>query len=196
MSVLSRLNAPHFRAGGMPEIDKQTYTLKVRGLVEKEKDFTWTDVLLLPTSRIDARLTSVSGFSIRAVWEGVLWRNFLENVKIRPEASHATFANVGGTYETTVSLKDLDHPRVLLAYGVEGEPLELEYGGPLRMIIPQLYGYKSCKWLETITFTDRMEGGYWEDRGYSREGTIEPGITLDVNAGVRRKIKGGEVMEF
>ena len=196
MSILSKLKTPLFRAGGMPEIDKETYFLKVRGLVEEERDFNWTQLLLLPTSKVDARLTSVSGFSIRAVWEGILWRDFLAQLKIKPEASHVTFSNVGGAYRTTVSMQDLDHPRVLLVYGVDGEPLEKEYGGPLRMVIPNLYGYKSCKWLETITFTDRMEGGYWEDRGYSREGTIEPGITLDVNTGVRRKIKGGEVTEF
>ena len=196
MSVLSRLRAPAFKEGGMPEIDTAQYRLHVRGLVEEERSFTWQEIMALPASKVDARLTSVSGWSVRATWEGVLWRDFIRILRPKKEASYATFSSYGGNYETTVSVTDLDHPRVLLVYAVEGEPLEKEYGGPLRMVIPNLYGYKSCKWLETITLTDTMKGGYWEDRGYTRSGIIEPGVTLDVNSGTRRPISGGEVTEF
>jgi DMSO/TMAO reductase YedYZ molybdopterin-dependent catalytic subunit len=196
MSVLSRLRAPIFDAGGMPDIDTAQCRFHVRGLVEEERSFTWQEIMALPASKADARLTSVSGWSVRATWEGVLWRDFMRALTPKEEASHAIFSSFGGTYETTVSLADLDHPRVLLVYAVEGEPLEREYGGPLRMVIPNLYGYKSCKWLETITFTDTMRGGYWEDRGYTQSGIIEPGFTFDVNTGTRRAIPGGEVTEF
>ena len=196
MSVLSRLRAPVFEAGGMPEIDTATYRLHVKGLVEEERSFTWQEILALPASKVNARLTSVSGWSVRATWEGVLWREFISAITTKKEASHAAFSSFGGGYETTVSLTDLDHPRVLLVYAVEGEPLKREYGGPLRMVIPHLYGYKSAKWLETITLTDTDKGGYWEDRGYTQSGIIEPGFTLDVNTGTRRAISGGEVMEF
>ena len=196
MSVLSRLNAPVFEAGGMPEIDTDQYRLHVKGLVEEERSFAWEEIMALPASKVDARLASVSGWSVRATWEGVLWRDFIGAVNPKKKASHATFTSLGGTYETTVSLADLNHPRVLLVYGVGGESLEREYGGPLRMVIPNLYGYKSCKWLGTIPLTDAMRGGYWEDRGYTRSGVIEPGFTIDVNTGTRRPIKGGEVTEF
>ena len=180
----------------MPEIDTAQYRLHVKGLVEDERTFTWQEIMDLPASKADARLTSVSGWSVRAMWGGVLWRDFIGTVNPKKEASYASFSSFGGDYETTVSLADLDHPRVLLVYVVEGEPLEREYGGPLRMVIPNLYGYKSCKWLETITLTDAMKGGYWEDRGYTQSGIIEPGFTLDVNTGTRRPLKGGEVTEF
>jgi DMSO/TMAO reductase YedYZ molybdopterin-dependent catalytic subunit len=196
MSVLSRLRAPVFKAGGMPEIDTATYRLHVKGLVKEERSFTWEEIIALPASKVNARLTSVSGWSVRAIWEGVLWRDFFSAITLREEASHAAFSSFGGGYETAVSLADLDHPRVLLVYAVEGEPLEREYGGPLRMVIPHLYGYKSAKWLETITLTDTERGGYWEDRGYTESGIIEPGFTLDVNTKTRRPIPGGEVTEF
>ena len=196
MSILSQLRPPVFQEGGMPDIDTAQYRLHVRGLVKEERSFTWEEIIALPVSKVDARLTSVSGWSVRATWEGALWRDFIRILKPKNEASHAAFSGSGGGYETTVSLADLDHPRVLLVYGVEGEPLEKEYGGPLRMVIPNLYGYKSCKWLETVTLIDTMRGGYWEDRGYTRSGVIEPGFTLDVNAGIRRPISGGEVTEF
>jgi len=196
MSILSRLRPPAFQAGGMPEIDTATYRLHVKGLVKEERSFTWEEIMALPASKVNARLTSVSGWSVRATWEGVLWRDFVSAVTPRKEASHAVFSSFGGGYETAVSLADLDHPRVLLVYAVEGEPLEREYGGPLRMVIPHLYGYKSAKWLETITLTDTDRGGYWEDRGYTESGIIEPGFTLDVNTKTRRPISGGEVTEF
>ena len=167
MSVLSRLRPPVFKEGGMPEIDTSQYRLHVRGLVEEERSFTWQEIMDMPASKVDARLASVSGWSVRATWEGVLWRDFIRILRPKKEASHASFSSFGGDYETTVSLADLDHPRVLLVYAVEGEPLEREYGGPLRMVIPNLYGYKSSKWLEIVTLTDAMKGGYWEDRGYN-----------------------------
>jgi DMSO/TMAO reductase YedYZ molybdopterin-dependent catalytic subunit len=190
------MKTPAFAAGGMPEIDAVQHRLHIRGLVEGERSFSWQEIMDLPASKVNARLTSVSGWSVRATWEGVLWRDFIRILQPKREASYATFSSLGETYETTVSLADLDHPRVLLVYAVEGEPLEREYGGPLRMVVPNLYGYKSCKWLETITLTDSMKGGYWEDRGYTRSGIIEPGVTLDVNTGTQRPISGGEVMEF
>ncbi len=194
MSILTRLKTPCFSAGGRPDLDPDEYILKVTGLASRSREFTWSELTNFTVSRVNARLTSVSGWSVRAVWEGVLWRDFAAEVK--PEADHATFKSAGGGYETTISLEDLDHPRVLICWGVDGEPLEADYGGPVRMIVPHLYGYKSAKWLSEIEFVTGMRGGYWEDRGYTRDGLIEPGFTLDVNTGQKRPIKGGEVTEF
>jgi DMSO/TMAO reductase YedYZ molybdopterin-dependent catalytic subunit len=196
MSILSRLKTPRFVAGGLPEIDEANYALRVGGLVENHLLFTLEEIKQWPMSTADARLTSVSGWSVRALWQGVLWRDFLSQVTLLPKASHATFISLGEGYSTTVSLADLDHPRVILVYAVGGEPLEKEYGGPLRMVIPHLYGYKSAKWLSRIDFVEAMQGGYWEDRGYTRSGIIEPGITLNVNTGKHQPINGGEVLDF
>jgi len=196
MSILSSLRAPVFKAGGMPKISLDTYRLEVTGLVAKPLSLSWDDLMALPYSTANARLTSVSGWSVRAEWGGILWGDFLEFISPNAEASHATFTSVGGGYSTTAALNDLDTPRVILAYGVNSEPLEPEYGGPLRMVIPNLWGYKSCKWLGSIELTDRMKGGYWEDRGYPREAIIEPGTTLDINTGERRSIPGGEILDF
>ncbi len=196
MSVLKDLGVPIFKAGGMPAIDLKTFSLRIGGGVERERWFSWQEILALPKSRIGARLTSVSGWSVRADWEGVRWSDLLSQISIDSRASHVRFTSVGGGYATSVALEDLAHPRVLLAYGVNGEPIEPEYGGPLRMIVPNLWGYKSCKWLGEVDFIDRVEGGYWEDRGYTRSGVIEPGETFDVNTKTRRPISGGEVVEF
>lgn len=196
MSILKDLDVPIFKAGGMPAIDLTNYVLLVGGLIKEKRSFSWKDILAMPRSRVNSRLTSVSGWSVRADWEGIRWDNFCRQISFDSEANYVRFSTVGGSYTTVVSIKDLENPRVLLAYGVNGDSIEPEYGGPLRMVIPNLWGYKSCKWLGEIDFIDQMEGGYWEDRGYTRSGIIEPGFTFDINTKTRRSIKGGEVTEF
>lgn len=196
MGVLGDLGVPVFKAGGAPKLDPASHRLAVGGLVEQEASFSLAEMKTWPMTEADARLTSVSGFSVRALWQGASWREFLGRVPPAAAASHATFTSAGGGYQTTVSLADLDHPRVLLCYAVGGEPLEPAYGGPLRLFIPHLWGYKSAKWLTRIEFGDRMLGGYWEDRGYPREAPIQPGTTLDINTRTRRAIAGGEATEF
>ncbi len=196
MTILKDLGVPIFKAGGMPIADLSTYILSVGGLVKEARQWSWEEIMAMPKSRVNCRLISVSGWSVRADWDGVRWADFLKQVSIRNEARYVRFRSLGENYSTAVALKDLENPRVLLAYGVEGEPIEPEYGGPLRVVIPNLWGYKSSKWLGKVDFLDRMEGGYWEDRGYTRSGTIEPGYTLDLNTGTRRPIPGGEVVDF
>jgi len=196
MSILKDLGVPAFKAGGMPAIDLKNYSLSVGGLVKEEKHFSWAEISGMPRSYVNCRLTSVSGWSVRADWEGVQWNDFLKLIHIKSKASYVRFISAGGGYTTSVSLKGLENPRVLLAYGVNGSPIEPEYGGPLRMVIPNLWGYKSCKWLSVIEFVREEEGGYWEDRGYTWSGVIERGFTLDINTKTRRPIQGGEITEF
>jgi len=195
MSRLTDLRVPVFLAEGKPSVDVATWRLQVGGLIDNPRTLSLAEIKTLPSSRVDARLTSVSGWSVRAIWEGVLFTDFLRQFTLQPGASHVTFSSIGG-YDSTVALSDLEHPRVLLCYAVEGEPLEIEYGGPCRMIVPNLWGYKSVSCLARVEFTDSMKGGYWEDRGYPREAVIEPGMTLDINTHQHRPIRGGEVTEF
>lgn len=195
MSELSRLKPPVFQAENLPDIDEKNYSISVGGLVEVKLEFSLEEIKAMPFSSINSRLTSVSGWSVRTDWDGIKWSDFLGLVKPLPEADHVTFWSIGG-YSSTVGFDDLANPRVMLVYGVKGEPLEMEYGGPLRTVIPNLWGYKSVKWLAGMDFTDKMVPGYWESRGYTMRGLIEPGITHDVNTGQRRTIKGGEVTEF
>lgn len=195
MSILSRLDTPVFKAEGIPEINEDRFRLNLRGLVEAEAVFTLTEIKTMPFTRLNARLTSVSGWSVRADWDGVLWRDLAAQIRLMPDASHVTFTSAGG-YSTSIPLIQLND-RVMLVYAVGDEPLEREYGGPLRLLVPHLWGYKSCKWLSDIQFTDDGRGGFWEDRGYSRSGFIESGMTLDINTRTKRPIKGGgEVTEF
>jgi DMSO/TMAO reductase YedYZ molybdopterin-dependent catalytic subunit len=197
MSVLRRLRVPIFNAERTTLQDLKPYGLRVEGLVEAPLSFTIEQVRALPRSVINARLTSVSGFSVRADWGGVLWTDFERGLRLLPQASHATFSSPRG-YDTALPLADLRNPKVLLAYEVDGEEIETEYGGPLRLVVPHLWGYKSCKWVTRIELLAGARPGYWERRGYSDSAEIEPGRTRDFNEGGKRKrIRGGgEVTEF
>jgi len=196
MSILSQLKCPVFAVEGVPNLSEDDYRIVVDGLVKEQKLFTFNDIKNMRFSRINSRLTSVSLWSVRANWDGVTWNDFMKYIEPDPKADHVNFYSYSG-YTTAVPLSDLSYPKVMLVYGVDGEPLEPEYGGPLRMVVPNLWGYKSCKWLVRIEFIQGMIGGFWEDRGYTRSGIIEPTTVLDVNTKTRRKISGGgEVTEF
>lgn len=197
MSKLKELDTPVFYAEGMPTgVTRKNYVLKVEGLVEGSPlSFTFEDIKNMPMSSVNARLTSVSRWSVRANWQGVLFQDFLNQLVLKPEASHVNFESFGG-YSTCLPLKELLTGKALICYQVDNEPLELEYGGPVRTVIPHKWGYKSIKGLSGITFTDRQIPGYWETRGYTDHAEIEPCKLLDVNTGKIVKISGGEVTEF
>ena len=91
MSILTQLKCPVFKAEGIPNIDESSYILKVDGLVEEKNDFTLDDIKLLSFSRISSRLTSVSGWSIRADWDGVTWNDFMKEIQLQEGANHAPF---------------------------------------------------------------------------------------------------------
>ena len=196
MSILSKLDCPVFAVEGVPNLSEKDYIVTVDGLVKEEKSFSLSEIKNMPFSRINSRLTSVSQWSVRADWDGVAWNDFIKYIELDPRADHANFYSYSG-YTTAIPLKELNYPKVMLVYAVDGEPLESEYGGPLRMVVPNLWGYKSCKWLQRIEFIHGMIGGFWEDRGYTRSGIIESTTVIDMNTKTQRKIKGGgEVTEF
>lgn len=196
MTILARMNTPVFAAEGVLRLDRSQYRLKITGLESGSRQLSLRELQeQLPAATVNSRLTSVSGWSVRADWQGTLWKTFVEHFHPQSSARYALFTSAGD-YTTCVLLSDLAASSAMLVWGVAGEELEDEYGGPLRMIIPNLWGYKSCKWLRRIDFVDRYVTGYWELRGYEHRGSIEPGETFDVNSQKYRPIIGGEVTEF
>jgi DMSO/TMAO reductase YedYZ molybdopterin-dependent catalytic subunit len=197
MSILKNLDVPVFYAEGVPRgVTKDNYRLEVSGLIDNAPlVFSLAQLEAMPFTSVNARLTSVSGWSVRADWQGLRFTDFLTHVKLAPGATHANFGSFN-RYTTCVPLEELTQEKVLICYKVGGEDLELDYGGPVRMFIPQLWGYKSIKGLSWMKFTDRSIPGYWETRGYPDRAEITPGYTLDVNTRTRKRISGGEVTEF
>lgn len=196
MSILKDLKTPVFYAEPVPKgVTRENYRLEVTGLLKVPMFFTFKQIEDMPFTSVNARLTSVSGWTVRAIWQGVKFTDFLKRIELKPRAGYVDFASFGG-YTTCLPIEELQKERVLLCYKVNDEYLETMYGAPLRMFIPHLWGYKSIKGLAKITFTDNYKKGYWESRGYSDKATITTRMILDVNTQTKKQIHGGEVTEF
>ena len=150
-----------------PKIDLQTYTLTVDGEVEKPIKLSWNDVLKLPRVKSTSNFHCVEGWSVlNCEWEGIRFREIASLAKPKDSSSFVTLECADG-YTTSLSLQELSGDDVLLAYILDGKPLEEGLGFPLRLVVPNKYGYKSALWVTRIKFTSKKELGYWEKRGYS-----------------------------
>jgi len=150
-----------------PKIDLETYRLTVDGEVQKPLKLSWNDVLKLPKVKSTSNFHCVEGWSVlNCEWEGIRFREVASLARPKDAASFVTFECADG-YTTSLSLQELSGDDVLLAYALDGKPLEEGFGFPLRLAIPDKYGYKSALWITHIKFKSKKELGYWEKRGYS-----------------------------
>jgi DMSO/TMAO reductase YedYZ molybdopterin-dependent catalytic subunit len=150
-----------------PKIDLKTYALTIEGEVERPLKLTWEEIEKLPRTESTSDFHCVEGWSVLdCKWEGLKLKELADLVKPKKTVTSATFQCADG-YTTSLTLDELLHDDVLLAYRLNGEPLEEGYGFPLRLVVPGKYGYKSALWVTRIKFTSMKEKGYWEKRGYS-----------------------------
>jgi DMSO/TMAO reductase YedYZ molybdopterin-dependent catalytic subunit len=195
MSILKELRTPIFNAESIKNVpDLSDYKIIIIKKNElKGVEFYYNEFFsLFQKKEVECRLTSVSGWSVRAIWQGVLWQDFMEYIK-PDKYNYVVFESYGG-YITAVHKEDLFNPRIIIATNVNDEVIENVYGGPIRMVIPNLWGYKSCKWLNKITITDEYIKGYWETYGYEDRGLIKPSRILDINSKKYIDIEDGEVL--
>jgi DMSO/TMAO reductase YedYZ molybdopterin-dependent catalytic subunit len=109
----------------------------------------------------------VTGWSVSDVhWAGVRFDDLLASAGPRPSASVLTFVSAEHPYVDTLTLAQAGLADAMLAYEMDGKPLRREHGAPVRVVIPEMYGYKNVKWVERIVVGDHVEPGYWEQRGY------------------------------
>lgn len=161
---------PVLDLGERPAIDHRDWLLTVGGLVGNNIKWSWDDFMAQPQTESVSDIHCVTQWSLfDNHWEGVSAKAFLKAVQPAPEAAFLVLRSHDG-YATNLDLKDFDDDDVLLAHSWEGKPLSREHGGPVRVIVPKLYFWKSAKWLRHITFTDQEVPGYWEVRGYHRRG--------------------------
>jgi DMSO/TMAO reductase YedYZ molybdopterin-dependent catalytic subunit len=197
MSKLQDMNTPIFWAEGHPgPLPAEGWEVQVGGLVETPLTLTYRELLALPKSIADARLTSVTRWSVRGEWGGVRLSDLFALVTPQPQAAHVQFTSYRNVYTTCIPLDVAQLERTLLAYEFDGEPLDADYGGPVRAFCPYLWGYKSAKSVIAVTLVDRSIPGYWEVRGYPDAALIKAGRVHDVNTHLWRHIPDGEVIEF
>lgn len=161
---------PVLDLGVQPPWDPKAYRFKAWGEVERPLELAWDEFKTLPRVQLQADFHCVTRWSrLDLKWEGVHIRELFRRVKPKPTAK-AIMAHCLEGYTTNVAMEDLDKDDVILADTLEGEPLPREHGGPLRLLIPQLYGWKSAKFLWGIEFIKEDAPGYWEERGYHMRG--------------------------
>jgi len=163
---------PVLHVGPVPRFDSRMWDFVVDGLVANPVRLNYDAFLRLPKVVVVSDFHCVTGWSrLDNRWEGVAFKAVADLVKPLKEARFVTVV-CEGDYTTSLPIEDVLEPDVLLAYGFEGEPLEPEHGGPLRLVVPKKYAYKSAKWVRKLRFTKDQELGYWEQRGYSN--TADP----------------------
>jgi len=198
MSRLKDFHTPVFWAEGHPgKLNREGWVIEVRGLCANPKTFTWQEMIALPKSIADARLTSVTRFSVRGRWGGVKVADLLNTVQADPAAKYVRFWSFRMIYDTSIPMEVALRERTLLAYEFDDEYLEEDYGGPVRGFCPYLWGYKSAKSVVKIELMDQYVSGFWEQRGYTDDALITVGKVRDMNQGGRlRPIPDGEVIRF
>ncbi|MBS7633023.1 molybdopterin-dependent oxidoreductase [Candidatus Bathyarchaeota archaeon] len=151
----------------LPEVDLKNWTLTVDGEVEKRMKLGWEEFLRLPMVVSVSDFHCVEGWSVLGCrWEGVRFREIVNLVQPKESARFVVFECLDG-YSTSLALGDLMGDDVVLAYMLDGKPLEPSLGFPVRLVVPDKYAYKSALWVSRITFSAEKALGYWEKRGYS-----------------------------
>ena len=105
-------------------------------------------------------------------WRGVRFADLLAAAAPHPEASVLTFTSAEQPYVDTLTADQAHLPDVMLAYEMDGKPLSRPHGAPVRVVIPDMYGYKGVKWVERITLGTDAASGYWEQRGYDADAWV------------------------
>ena len=159
---------------GIPTFDAATWSLRVDGLVGKPLDLSYNDVMDLPQSEQKSTFHCVTGWIVpNLTWKGVRMTDFFAKVQPLPTATFMTLYSMDGQYTDSVSIGQASKSDVMLAHSMNGAPLPQAQGLPLRLIIPEMYGYKNIKWVNRIEFTDHPISGYWEVRGYPVDAFIK-----------------------
>jgi DMSO/TMAO reductase YedYZ molybdopterin-dependent catalytic subunit len=150
-----------------PTFDPSTYRLTIDGAVEKPLTLTWDDVMGLPQASQTTTFHCVTGWTVSNVhWQGVRLSTLWDMVKPTAEAKFANFISMEQPYVDTLSMAQTTLPQVMLAHTMGNAPLSRAHGAPMRLIIPEMYGYKNVKWLHRIELVPKLEAGFWEQRGY------------------------------
>jgi DMSO/TMAO reductase YedYZ molybdopterin-dependent catalytic subunit len=166
------LKWPILDASGAPRIDLAQWRLRLNGLVAAPVEWTWEEFLALPRVKVFSDFHCVTRWSrLGNVWEGVATRELVARAGgVLPGSGFVVAHGYDRGWTTNLPLADFLAEDALVAISHDGEPISLEHGGPARLIVPQLYAWKSAKWLSTIELLDHDQAGFWEANGYHMHG--------------------------
>ncbi|MEM1168777.1 MAG: sulfite oxidase-like oxidoreductase [Cyanobacteria bacterium P01_H01_bin.35] len=160
---------PVLTYGETPNISSDKWELKVWGLV-KPVTFNWSDLMAMPQNHFTADFHCVTRWSkLDVQWTGVKVTDFMSHLEVDPKAVHI-MEHCYGSYTTNISVADFLREENFFAHTLSGEPLPADHGGPMRLVVPHLYAWKSAKWINGLEFLDNEELGFWERNGYHKRG--------------------------
>ena len=158
----------------IPKFDPSSWKLAIGGMVKNPLEFTYDQLLALPNRIQQGVFHCVTGWSVpNLTWQGVSLQSVLDMAGPHPDARSLVFSSADGAYTDTLTLDQALMPDVMLAYNMNDKPLPLNQGLPVRLIVPEMYGYKSVKWVNKIELVPTASRGYWEVRGYDVDAYID-----------------------
>lgn len=161
---------PVLDLGLQPRVPLDKWELGVRGAIEQEIDWTWDQFMAQPQIEDTSDIHCVTSWSLYDNrWQGVSAKHVIALAKPKSTVTHVLFTSHDG-YTTNVPFGHFNDDDVLIAHSWNGKPIPVEHGGPVRIILPKLYFWKSAKWVKRILFLERDQPGYWEVRGYHNVG--------------------------
>jgi len=159
--------------GRVPNRNAADYRLTVAGMVKRRLSYTIADLRAMPQTTLVRDFQCVTGWRVPQVhWSGVRLSELLDAASVSPQATAVRFRSFDGSYAESLTLDQARRGDVVVALQMLGKDLTHDHGGPVRMYIAPMYGYKSIKWLSGIELTERVEPGYWETRGYDVDAWI------------------------
>ena len=158
---------------GPQYIDRENYTLKITGLIENQKNYSYAEILeKFQSYEKVVTLFCVEGWNTKILWEGILINDILEEVQPTSDAEIIIFHAYDG-YTTSLSLDFIKKNNLILAYKMNNVTLPQERGFPFQLVAESKWGYKWIKWITEIEFSENeYYKGYWESRGYSNNGNL------------------------
>jgi DMSO/TMAO reductase YedYZ molybdopterin-dependent catalytic subunit len=161
---------PVLHAGSIAQVQREAWRLSITGLVSKPLAIDWEGLLAYPAVEQVSDIHCVTGWSkLDTRWKGVALTRILQDVEIAPTARHSVISAPAG-WTTNLPIPELLADDVLVAYEYDEQPISAEHGGPVRLVVPRLYLWKSAKWLQGIEFMVEQRLGFWETRGYHELG--------------------------
>jgi DMSO/TMAO reductase YedYZ molybdopterin-dependent catalytic subunit len=158
---------------GFPYRNPSVYRLTVTGNVSHELTLTTADLLARPRTRLTRDFQCVTGWRVSGVrWEGVTLSSLLDEAGVDSDQKAVQFVSYDGTYTESLTMAEARRDDVLVVDTLDGRPIGRAHGGPVRLLVAPMYGYKSCKWLAAIRVTDRVIPGYWENLGYDQDAWV------------------------
>lgn len=156
--------------GQTPTVARDAWAFKVWGLAQ-EKTFTWQDFMDMPQVSLTADFHCVTRWSkLDVQWTGIKVLDFLKMIEWDAEKTKQVMAHCYGGYTTNMPLEDFLKEENMFAHILAGEPLPAEHGGPMRLLVPHLYAWKSAKWINGLEFIAGEQLGFWEQNGYHNRG--------------------------